>query len=74
MVRRRKAMLVVHDLADVPDFETDVEEAAYWDTHMVSPNLARRLPTDDGDLPPTRSLTDRYRAAVRSRVHHGLIV
>jgi len=48
-------MLVIHSLADIPEFETEAEEAAYWDIHMMSPNLARSLPTDEGELPPIRS-------------------
>lgn len=51
-------MTTVTALDEIPDFRSEEEEAAYWQTHQISEGLWGTLPeTQDDDLPPTRPRT-----------------
>lgn len=39
--------VIIYDSADIPDFSSEAEEAAFWDTHTVAENLLGR---DTGEL------------------------
>lgn len=48
----------ISSLEEVPQFNSEREEAAYWQTHALSDTLWTELPaTPEEDLPPTRPRT-----------------
>lgn len=51
-------MTVIHDLNDIPTFETEAEEAEFWDTHELATGMMTRekaaAAEAAGLLPPTR--------------------
>jgi hypothetical protein len=50
-----KAMSVINSLDEIPSFASEDEEAAFWETHELSPALWRSLPKfPEHLLPPTR--------------------
>ena len=54
-----RKMPEVNDLSEVPDFTSDDEAAAFWDTHEMGPRWfdnVGELP-DDPNLPPPRTRT-----------------
>jgi hypothetical protein len=56
-VKRRK-VIEVDSLADVPDFASDGEAAAFWDTHGMSKHFLDTEPEFEPDwLPPPRPRT-----------------
>ena len=50
---------IIYDLADIPDFDNEADEAAFWDTHTYSEELldrAQRVPPEGDDVfPPARN-------------------
>jgi predicted DNA binding CopG/RHH family protein len=47
---------VVYSDRDVPSFESEAEEAAFWRTHRLSHDLLEKMsPVTDGSLPPPRT-------------------
>jgi len=45
--------IMVNEPADIPDFQTDAEEVAFWRTHRFSPAFWKYLrPTPPERLPP----------------------
>ncbi len=51
-------MTTISSLEEVPRFNSEREEAAYWQTHALSGTLWTALPTTpEEDLPPLRSRT-----------------
>ncbi len=56
MTAGNRAITVIESLDQMPDFATEEEEAALWDTHEMSDDLWRSLPRiPDALLPPVRS-------------------
>ena len=54
----RRELIEVHSLGDVPDFATDDEAAAFWDTHGMSKHFLDTEPEFEPDwLPPPRPRT-----------------
>src|SRR5438270_5187230 len=48
-------MTVVYSDRDVPSFESEAEEAAFWRTHRLSDELLEKMgPVTDASLPPAR--------------------
>jgi uncharacterized protein (DUF4415 family) len=49
---------IIYDPADIPDFESEAEESAFWDTHTYSEELldkAQNVPLEGDDVfPPAR--------------------
>lgn len=56
MARKRHPELqVIEDLADIPVFTSEEEEAAYWGTHTLSEKLLKQMqPLSDDDAPRPR--------------------
>ncbi len=51
-------MTTITSLEEVPRFNSEQEEAAYWQTHALSDTLWATLPSaPEEDLPPTRPRT-----------------
>lgn len=51
-------MTTISSLDEIPRFNSEQEEAAYWQTHQLSEDLWGTLPhASDEDLPPTRPRT-----------------
>ena len=49
---------VIRSLEEIPAFQTEDEERAFWATHEVSDELAAAAePIPDGELPPVRERT-----------------
>ena len=47
--RPEQSLTVIHSLAEIPQFSTEDEERAFWETHEVSDELAAQaepLPED----------------------------
>src|SRR5947208_121397 len=58
MARQRRRITVVNDMSDIPDFDTEDEEVAFWDTHELAPNMlasADEAATVRAVLPPPRA-------------------
>ena len=52
------AMHVIRDEQEIPEFAGEDEEAAFWATHSLAPELIERAePITDGELPPPRPRT-----------------
>jgi len=63
----------LHSLDGIPSFQTEAEEAAFWDTHEIDDALLDRFGAiPEGVLPPTRARTTpvaiRFDADVLHRV------
>lgn len=54
LITREKTQLgEIQSWDDVPDFETEAEEAEFWDTHTLGERLLDRMEAiPDGVLPP----------------------
>jgi predicted DNA binding CopG/RHH family protein len=49
-------MTIVHSYDDVPQFGSESEEAAFWNTHRLSDALLDKMkPVVDESLPPART-------------------
>jgi hypothetical protein len=49
---------VVHSWDEVPDFQSEAEEAEFWATHGLGPELLDAMrPVPEGELPPPRPRT-----------------
>jgi predicted DNA binding CopG/RHH family protein len=58
MTRKQGATITeIHTLEEVPEFASEAEEAAFWDTHSFSDELWDSLPSAEDELPPPRSRT-----------------
>jgi hypothetical protein len=52
---RHPALHLVDDLADIPVFTSEEEEATYWSTHMLSEQLLKQMqPLSEDDAPRPR--------------------
>lgn len=50
-----RSMRVVQRLGDVPDFETEAQEAYFWATHELGKEILEAMgPLEPGLLPPPR--------------------
>ena len=47
----------IHSLDEIPKFDSEAEEAAFWDTHEFSDELWDSLPSAEDALPPPRPRT-----------------
>ena len=45
---------IIYDPADIPNFASEVEEAAFWDTHTMAENLWSRGNSELDALVPAR--------------------
>ncbi|MFC5599938.1 hypothetical protein [Deinococcus cellulosilyticus] len=43
-------MKTIHQWSEIPDFETPEEEATFWDTHSLSPQLWNQVRPGDPEL------------------------
>ena len=70
--KARPHLAVIENLADIPSFDTEEEEATYWDTHQLSPALlaTMRTPTEEEAPRPrhTRSISLRMDEGVLERL------
>jgi len=48
-------MAVIRDLGEIPVFDSEPEEAHFWDTHTFSPELLARFQSMPHGVLPTRS-------------------
>jgi hypothetical protein len=51
---RSPDLIPIHDWSEVPDFESEAEEAAFWGTHGLGPALLDQMGPLDDVLPPPR--------------------
>lgn len=50
-----RTMHTIHEMAEIPAFRSEAEEAEFWQTHEFSDELMERAePIPDGELPPPR--------------------
>jgi hypothetical protein len=50
--------VTLHRLEDIPDFQSEEEEYAFWSTHELGEEILNAAqPFDREVLPPTRKLT-----------------
>ncbi len=50
-----KSMILIHDLSEIPEFESEAEEHAFWGSHAFSDELLEKVGDGDRsklDLPP----------------------
>jgi hypothetical protein len=45
--------IIIYDQSEIPDFDSEADEQAWWDQHTLAAELFRK-PTDDDDLPQIR--------------------
>src|SRR5215213_5889781 len=54
----RQAIQTIHSLSEIPSFQDEDAERAFWSTHQVSDELAAAAePIPDSELPPARRLS-----------------
>jgi predicted DNA binding CopG/RHH family protein len=69
MMERTEPLQIVNDLADIPAFHDEAEEAAFWRVHRLSDALlAQMQPLDDDVAPPARATK-----SVTLRIDPGLL-
>lgn len=51
MTRTSPHLTTVRDLAEIPDFASERQEAEFWDTHTMSDELWDALPATDDEAP-----------------------
>src|SRR5215467_14223796 len=59
MPRERKPLMIaIHSWDEVPDFASEAEEADWWGSHELGPELLDQMgPPPEGLLPPPRERT-----------------
>ena len=56
MPKRTEPLQIIDQLADIPDFEDEAAEAAFWGTHRLSNALLDQMqPLDAAVAPPARA-------------------
>jgi hypothetical protein len=58
-------LILVNDWSEVPDFESEAEEAAFWGTHGLGPTLLDQMGPLDDVLPPPRRRRRRFWQRIR---------
>jgi predicted DNA binding CopG/RHH family protein len=55
-------MTVIHSVSEIPQFQSEGQEAEFWQTHRFSDKLlAEADPTRDEELPPARTKSVSFR-------------
>src|SRR6185312_13341614 len=72
MPKRRAPLQIIHQLADIPAFADEAQEAAFWGTHRLSASLLEQpAPPTAEAAPParaTKSVTLRVEPALLARL------
>ncbi|MGH2411094.1 MAG: CopG family antitoxin [Chloroflexota bacterium] len=72
MPKRIEPLEIVDNLADIPAFSDEAEEAAFWGTHRLSDTLLDRMQPLGADVTPparaTTSITLRVDPALLARI------
>jgi hypothetical protein len=67
--KQQPSLAVVEELADIPVFTSEAEEAAYWGTHTLSEQLLKQMqPLSEDDAPRPRKSR-----AISIRIDEGLL-
>lgn len=54
----RPRLIKIHSVSDIPDFETEEEEAQFWSTHSLSREMIEAAePPPPEEMPPVRGRT-----------------
>lgn len=53
---RHDSLAVIRQLSDIPRFDSEAQEAEFWQTHRLSDELLDKMePAHDANLPPART-------------------
>ena len=69
-MNKRHPMTTVHSFDEVPAFQSEAEEAAFWSTHQLGPSIIDQMgpiPEDEIATDPTR----KPQSAQRAGRHRG---